>query len=124
MLKLLSLLLALALLGWGAFMFARNPDNASALQSSSGFIDKGGKFGVQVGDHLRTVDQALQSHHFTYYPRDEFQTCLTHGYPPTQAVLVYQDDSWRRGTTCIAYERASRRVRAIEWAYGPFMVDL
>lgn len=124
MLKLVALLLVLALLGGGAIMFASDPNNTSALHSSSGFIEKGDRFGVRVDDHINTVGRALKHHHFSYYPSESDQTCLRHEYPPTQAVAVYTDDSWRRGTICIAYERNSRRVRAIEWSYGPFMVDM
>ena len=105
-------------------MFARNEDNANALRSSAGYIESGSKFGVRVGDQLSTVGQVVRYHHFSLYEREDLQTCLSHEYPPTQAVVVYVDDTWRKGTMCVAYDRKSHQVRAIEWAYGAFTIEL
>jgi hypothetical protein len=126
MLKLVAWLVVLAAVGWGLFVFARDEDNANAnaLRSSAGFVDSGGKFGVRVSDPLGTADQALRRHHFSLRQREDLQTCLSHRYPLTQAVALYKDHTWRKGTACLAYDRDSRRIRSIEWSYGPFNVDL
>jgi hypothetical protein len=108
----------------GGIVFASDEDNASALHESAGFTASGTKFGIRVGDHINSAEQALRPHHFVPYRQDAIQTCLTHEYPKSEAVVVYADDSWRKGTICIAYDRQSGTVRAIEWAYGPFMVEL
>jgi hypothetical protein len=116
--------LASAAIGWGAITFLSDEDNASALRSSAGFIERGSKFDVSVGDHIGTVGRTIGKHHFQLWERPDLQSCLTHAYPWTQAVNVYSDDTWRRGTACVAFDRRTRLVRSIEWAYGPFMVDL
>lgn len=125
MLKLAILAVVLALAAGGLLLFVNEKDNAAALRSSAGFIDRGSKFDVQMGAHMSTVDQAFERHHFSVYRSDDRdQTCLSHEYPVSHGVAVYTDDSWRKGTVCVAFERKSRKVSSIEWTYGPFRIDL
>jgi len=124
MLKLVVGLASLAVVVVGGIAFAADEDNANALASSAGFIREGSKFGIRVGDHISAADWNARQHHFQLYSRDDLQTCLSQEYPATEAIVVYKDDSWRRGTVCVAFNRRSGKIAAVEWSYAAFMVDL
>lgn len=103
-------------------VFLSNEWNRAAL-GSEGYIEKGTKFGLTIGDrkqeiteHLVTrglVDESTSGANETGY---NSQSCLLHIYPSKYEVQVWGDDSWRRGTICIAF--LDGKLARMSWHYN------
>jgi len=104
--------------------FFSNQVNRLALVSDAGFLERGSMFGVTIGSPVGEIESAVRQYGFKPYKIGVRDTCLHHDYERSIRINVYTDDTWRRGTLCIAYNNSTHRVTAIEWSYAAFIVEL
>jgi hypothetical protein len=100
-------------------------EDYEALRQESGYLTSGGKFDVIVGSKSSMVPGEVARSGFKFYERSKYKSCLTHEYERFDFnVDIYSDDSWRKGTLCVVSDSSNDKIVALEWAFGPFKVEL
>ena len=96
--------------------------NRAPFSNSEGVIWHGERFGVVVGQPETINRRNLEQQGWSYDHTEMGGGCIRHHYAADYTVTVFFDESWRSGTLCVISKGHS--VRAIEWFYGPFWLDL
>jgi len=95
-----------------------------AAFGSSGIIDNGSKFGIEIGSSYSEAKQHLLSqglvpYDIEYNPKVRatgIKQCHGRKYPDNVFLQAFDDDSWRRGIICVASK--NDKVIKISWHYG------
>ena len=105
-------------------LFLSNEWNRAAFGSRSN-IEDGTKFSLTIGDSKQEVvgyftarglvDVSTYAINETHYNP---QRCHNHIYSDEYEVELWSDDSWRRGTICVAF--LDGKLARISWDYGMF----
>ena len=96
--------------------------NHRPFSDPEGVIWKGQKFGILIGGSDVLNRRALQQQGWVYDHTQRGGGCIRHHYSDDYALMVFVDESWRHGLLCVITK--SDKVRAVEWFYGPFWIDL
>lgn len=101
-----------AMIGGFMLLDARN----AALLPPQGYVDSGGKFGVVIGEPER-VALARVSHltGVSLYQKSEGGLCVFRRYETSDHVVMFADDSWRKGTICVVSRGGM--VREVVWSF-------
>lgn len=119
--KRIVILLIIFFLGLGV-VFLSNEWNRAAF-GSEGHIEKGTKFGLSIGDSKKEITEYLVdrgmieksgrgANETGYNP----QSCHLHIYVEKYEVELWADESWRRGTICVAY--LDGKLTRVSWIYS------
>jgi hypothetical protein len=113
--KILALCIILAS-SVGAATIASQDDLARvAITQGQGFADSGEKFGITIGENIRTADRTLVRRGLALSRRSNGGNCYGRDYEPRYELYVYLDATWRHGSVCVSALRG--RVVSISWFY-------
>jgi hypothetical protein len=98
------------------FYFLSDEYNRVAVLGSEGSIDSGSKFGLEIGMLRSDADAILNTRGLELVESFYGGSCLNRSYPDDQRIEVWSDDSWRRGTICLASKNDT--VDSIGWFYS------
>ena len=118
----LFLLVTLSAMTAFVTFIARSERNRIALIDRKGFIVRGEKFGVSIGDSTQLAASILQRDGYEYVDTQRGGYCIAKHYAADVELLVYFDDSWRKTTVCVGTRDA--RVLSIQWNAGTFTPEL
>jgi len=123
--KLFRLLLALAALA-SLYVFLSSERNQDVI-SSKGFIDRGSKFGVTIGQSKSVVDNGLRQRGYAIGSSASSMKingshtknhCYSKPIADNLIPVIYYDNTWRRGSLCVVY--LEEKVKEIHWWYDMF----
>jgi len=92
-----------------------SPLTRVAITRSKGKIDEGRFLDVEIGSMSAAAHKALTDRGFRHIERTQGGNCMGIFYEANFEVNLYFDDSWRRGTICVA--SIDGRVRSVRWYY-------
>ena len=120
-----KVVIGIAILAFGLLaIFLSNEWNRAAW-GSEGYIENGTKFGLTIGESKPEVAIYLTSRGLinettvgineTHYNP---QSCYNYIHGAEYEVELWRDDSWRRGSICIAF--LDGKLARVSWWYGMF----
>jgi hypothetical protein len=114
------LILLFVALGVLVYLSSDDSDRAGLIGGSTGYITSGSKFGISIGmplatARLRLAGRGLQPLDLASLHAPPHR-CLGWAYPPDHTVEAWTDDSWRRGTICIASVHGA--VASVRWHFN------
>lgn len=99
-------------------VFLSNDLNRTALAGGTGDVAAGGALGLSVGMPATEAEARLTAHGLKVVPDETPEApCLGRTYKPDETVRIFADDSWRRGTICLASQ--NDRLSRIVWYFAP-----
>ena len=114
----------IALLTLGALLVFFSSEWNRTLFYPEGFIEKGKKFGLEIGHSKEIVTERILDRGLidrTGLGANEtgynLQSCHLHIYEDRYEVQLWVDKSWRKGTICVAF--LDGKLARMSWWYNP-----
>ena len=88
----------------------------AGLLASQGHAEEGSKFGVEIGMELDDAGHGLRERGLRPVALTAPASCHGRIYAAEHELELWYDDTWRRGTICLA--SVNGRVESISWLYN------
>ena len=89
--------------------------NRAGILASRGTIEEGSKFGVEIGMELDDAGHVLRERGLRPAALTAPASCHERTYSAERELELWYDDTWRRGTICLASVHG--QVVSVSWRY-------
>lgn len=101
----------------GSGMFFMNDLNRATLFRSSGVINAGARFGINIGMNTRDAKSVLNSRGINFNGQQDSSGRCNAYIIHADKIYYFYDLSWRRGVVCLG--AINEKISVISWYFNP-----